>query len=152
MAKLLKENLEKAQNRMKMYADKMRIEREFNEGDWMFLKLPPYRHTSIAMRKSLCYDPNPGLTVTDISSPLWAGENPLSLTSRAYKYIQWKSTNIVMRINNSNDNFKYPNKQTTYTCPQKPLKPEIPTKSGHAPDNDQKGSKENIKIVMKLVK
>lgn len=36
MAKVLKENLEKAQNRMKMYADKRRTKREFNIGDWVF--------------------------------------------------------------------------------------------------------------------
>ncbi|XP_060210958.1 uncharacterized protein LOC132637972 [Lycium barbarum] len=46
MAKVLKDNLEKAQNRMKHYADKKRTEREFNVGDWKLgpvayeLKLP----------------------------------------------------------------------------------------------------------------
>jgi len=53
MAKVLKENLAKAQNRMKMYADKKRTEREFEVGDWVFLKLQPYRQTSIAVRRSL---------------------------------------------------------------------------------------------------
>lgn len=53
MAKVLKENLDKAQNRMKVNADKKRTEREFNVGDWVFLKLQPYRQTSVAVRKSL---------------------------------------------------------------------------------------------------
>lgn len=38
MAKALKENLKKEQNRMKMNADKRRTKGEFNEGDWVFLK------------------------------------------------------------------------------------------------------------------
>ncbi|XP_070008862.1 uncharacterized protein LOC142162250 [Nicotiana tabacum] len=46
MAKVLKENLDKAQNRMKVNADKKRTEREFNVGDWIRavaykLNLPP---------------------------------------------------------------------------------------------------------------
>ncbi|XP_049387928.1 uncharacterized protein LOC125852239 [Solanum stenotomum] len=53
MAKALKENLAKAQNRMKMYAHKKRSEKEFEVGDWVFLKLQPYRQTSIDMRRSL---------------------------------------------------------------------------------------------------
>ncbi|KAK4346772.1 hypothetical protein RND71_033111 [Anisodus tanguticus] len=53
MAKVLKENLMKAQNRMKVNADRKRTEREFNIGDWVFLKLQPYRQTSIALRRSL---------------------------------------------------------------------------------------------------
>ncbi|KAJ4756090.1 polyprotein [Rhynchospora pubera] len=45
---LLKENLEKAQKRMKKYADKNRSERQFKEGDWVYMKLQPYRQVSIA--------------------------------------------------------------------------------------------------------
>jgi Integrase zinc binding domain/Integrase core domain/Chromo (CHRromatin Organisation MOdifier) domain len=46
-AKVLKENLIKAQNRMKRFADKKRSERTFQEGDWVYLKLQPYRQISI---------------------------------------------------------------------------------------------------------
>lgn len=53
MTQLLKENLQVAQARMKQQADKKRIERAFEVGDWVFLKLEPYRQTSLAMRKSL---------------------------------------------------------------------------------------------------
>lgn len=53
MARLLKENLKRAQSRMKFYADKNRTEREFMVGDWVFIKLQPYRQTSIVIRKSL---------------------------------------------------------------------------------------------------
>lgn len=53
MAKVMKGNFEKAQSRMKMYADKKRTEREFEEDDWVFLKLQPYRQTSVAVRRSL---------------------------------------------------------------------------------------------------
>lgn len=40
---LLKENLTEAQNRMKIYADKQRIERQLEVGDWVYLRLQPYR-------------------------------------------------------------------------------------------------------------
>ncbi|GKD31149.1 retrotransposable element Tf2 [Tanacetum coccineum] len=44
---LLKFNLKKAQDRMKSQADKRRSEREFKEGDWVYLKLQPYRQLTI---------------------------------------------------------------------------------------------------------
>ena len=47
---LLKDNLATAQARMKFFADKKRTEREFLVGDWVYLKLQPYRQTSIALR------------------------------------------------------------------------------------------------------
>nr|GFB26677.1 reverse transcriptase [Tanacetum cinerariifolium] len=40
---LLKFNLKNARDRMKSYADKKGTEREFKEGDWVYLKLQPYR-------------------------------------------------------------------------------------------------------------
>ncbi|KAL2245946.1 UNVERIFIED_CONTAM: Retrovirus-related Pol polyprotein from transposon 17.6 [Sesamum indicum] len=50
---LLKENLQQAQQRMKVYANKKRIEREFNVGDEVLLKLQPYKKASVALRKNL---------------------------------------------------------------------------------------------------
>ncbi|GJZ62089.1 putative mitochondrial protein [Tanacetum coccineum] len=44
---LLKFNLKKAQDRIKSQADKKRSEREFKEGDWVYLKLQPYRQLII---------------------------------------------------------------------------------------------------------
>ena len=38
---------------MKFFADKKRTEREFLVGDWVYLKLQPYRQTSIALRRNL---------------------------------------------------------------------------------------------------
>lgn len=43
MTAQLKENLHLAQDKMKLYADKKRIEREFEVGDWIYLKLQSYR-------------------------------------------------------------------------------------------------------------
>ncbi|XP_075099003.1 uncharacterized protein LOC142175896 [Nicotiana tabacum] len=53
MVQLLKDNLCKAQERMKLYADSRRTEREFQVGDIVYLKHWPYRKTSIALRKNL---------------------------------------------------------------------------------------------------
>ena len=43
----LKENLVIAQNRMKKQADQGRSERQFAEGDQVFLRLQPYNQTSL---------------------------------------------------------------------------------------------------------
>lgn len=39
MHQVIKHNLERAQNRMKMQADKNRSERSFTVGDWVYVKL-----------------------------------------------------------------------------------------------------------------
>jgi hypothetical protein len=48
LSQLIKQQLLRAQQRMKTQADKNRTEREFAEGDSVFLKLQPYVQTSIA--------------------------------------------------------------------------------------------------------
>ena len=47
----LKENLAMAQNRMKQKADQHRSERNFEVGDWVFLRLQPYKKISIKQQK-----------------------------------------------------------------------------------------------------
>ncbi|RWR84947.1 Ty3/gypsy retrotransposon protein [Cinnamomum micranthum f. kanehirae] len=49
---LLKDNLRKAQAQMKQNADKHRTEREFAVGDWVYLRLQPYRQSTISARRS----------------------------------------------------------------------------------------------------
>ena len=44
---MLKENLRTAHNQQKMYADKHRIERSFEVGDLVYLRLQPYRQSSL---------------------------------------------------------------------------------------------------------
>lgn len=50
---LLKEDLQQAQNRMKIQADKKHTERIFQEGDWVYLRLQLYRQKTISLRKNL---------------------------------------------------------------------------------------------------
>ncbi|XP_039023154.1 uncharacterized protein LOC120155744 [Hibiscus syriacus] len=50
---LVKLQLEHASNRMKQNTDKKRTERVFVVGDTVYLKLQPYRQTSLALRKNL---------------------------------------------------------------------------------------------------
>ena len=45
--KLLWDNLVKAQDRMKMLANKNRTKRQFEEEDWVYLRLQPYRQVSV---------------------------------------------------------------------------------------------------------
>jgi hypothetical protein len=45
--KTLKDNLQVAQNQQKMYADRHRVERSFEVGDLVFLRLQPYRQSSL---------------------------------------------------------------------------------------------------------
>lgn len=43
----LRKNLVKAQERMKRFAHSKRSERHFAVGDWVYLRLKPYRQVSI---------------------------------------------------------------------------------------------------------
>ena len=44
---LLKHNLTVAHEKMKWYADKKRVDRSFNVGDWVYLRLQPYKQASV---------------------------------------------------------------------------------------------------------
>jgi len=50
VVQILKENLSVAQNRMKQQADRNRTERSFEVGDWVFVKLQPYKQLSLRQK------------------------------------------------------------------------------------------------------
>ncbi|KAH0758842.1 hypothetical protein KY290_022335 [Solanum tuberosum] len=50
---LLKDNLHAAQARMKFFAGNRRTDKEFAVGDLVYLKLLPYRQTSLALQRNL---------------------------------------------------------------------------------------------------
>jgi hypothetical protein len=50
MNELIRQNLLRAQQRMKTQADKNRQERQFSVGDWVYLKLQPFVQHSITRR------------------------------------------------------------------------------------------------------
>lgn len=49
---VIRDNLLKAQARIKQQADKKRKEREFAIGDMVYLKIQPYRHTSLSTHRN----------------------------------------------------------------------------------------------------
>ena len=55
---LLKENLTLARNRMKQQADQHRTEREFEVGDWVFVRLQPYKQLLLKQQGKLNYHQN----------------------------------------------------------------------------------------------
>jgi hypothetical protein len=50
---VIRDNLQKAQSRIKNQADKHRTDKEFSVGDMVYLKIQPYRHTSLSAHRSL---------------------------------------------------------------------------------------------------
>ncbi|KAM7473107.1 hypothetical protein LguiB_020350 [Lonicera macranthoides] len=53
MQLVIKDHLLQAQERTKMYADRKRTEREFEAGDFVYLRLQPYRQMTVTLRRNL---------------------------------------------------------------------------------------------------
>jgi hypothetical protein len=52
LSKIIQHQLQRAQQRMKAQADKHRVEREFQTGDMVYMKLQPYVQSSVAARSN----------------------------------------------------------------------------------------------------
>ena len=51
--RILHYNLQQARDRMKKWADRKRTDRSFNTGDWVYLRLQPYRQQTLAQRTNM---------------------------------------------------------------------------------------------------
>jgi hypothetical protein len=56
---ILKDNLTMAHNRMKQQADQHRSERSFEVGNWVFLRLQPYKQMSLKQATNKCPSSKP---------------------------------------------------------------------------------------------
>ena len=56
--RILKSHLQEARNRMKQQTDIKRNDREFEVGDWVFVRLQPYKQTSLKNSKNHKLVPN----------------------------------------------------------------------------------------------
>ena len=54
---LLKQNLTSAQARMKLLADQHRSNKSFSVGDWVYIKLQPYRQSSLRVKGYTKFSP-----------------------------------------------------------------------------------------------
>ncbi|KAL5705180.1 hypothetical protein ACHQM5_023518 [Ranunculus cassubicifolius] len=54
---LIKEHLQQAKDRMKLYANRKRTERSFGVGALVYLRLQPYRQNSVVIRRNLKLSP-----------------------------------------------------------------------------------------------
>jgi ribosomal protein L21E len=52
LTKIVQQQLQRAQQRMKSQADKHRMEREFQQGDLVYMKLQPYVQSTVAARSN----------------------------------------------------------------------------------------------------
>ena len=53
----LKQNLTSAQARMKLLADQHRSNKSFSVGDWVYIKLQPYRQSSLRVKGYTKFSP-----------------------------------------------------------------------------------------------
>eukprot|EP00253_Pinus_taeda_P003397 PITA_03397 len=102
----LHENIHQAQNRMKQQADQHRSERQFQEGDQVFLKLQPYKQTSLKDKGCQNLSPNSmdhtNLPELDEEGSIWLQPEQVldkqdkHLRDRMIKevLVKWKDTSL----------------------------------------------------------
>ncbi|XP_026378674.1 uncharacterized protein LOC113273121 [Papaver somniferum] len=122
--KLLKSHLKEAQTRMKKYADSHRTERSFQDNDWVYLRLQPYRKTTVASQyfsklSPRFYDPfrvlekigivayklelpttsriNPVFHVSQLKKKLGTTVNVVDVLQDIIDYEKWEPSAILQR-------------------------------------------------------
>ncbi|PKI41782.1 hypothetical protein CRG98_037817 [Punica granatum] len=120
MIRILKHHLKRAQDRIKAHADKKRSERENSMGDWIYLKLQPYRQGTVVNKSSEKLSPRffgpyeivdkIGKIVYKLRLPPTAQIHPVFHVSQLKKAIGTAncSTELPMADNSSGDQPKQP--------------------------------------------
>ncbi|XP_075660729.1 uncharacterized protein LOC142630594 [Castanea sativa] len=93
---LLKQNLVSAQARMKFQADLHRVEKSFNVGDWVYLKLQPYSFSVSCLKLKLGSNVVPVPTLPLVTSVGVLNPKPVALLQHRSKQLRSRTITKVL--------------------------------------------------------